>query len=840
MRTPRAEPRRAVLLGMVAVAATATLLATGGRGAGQASAPAGERGRLGGARRLAPARRDRRARRSSCSGRRRSRSAWPSARGAVGAGQERAWTDAALAAQKLVISRLAAQGVRLTPDYSFSRVLDGFSAAARRRAQSRCSSATRPSPASIRCVSPIRRRSLDRGAGATRLRPRLGPSSGDPAARPRRQRRHDRAPRHGRRRRRPVPARPRARRDRLVGGDPGAYAAASPSSPSELERHGTEMAGLLVGGGGPSGIAGVATGASLLPIRVAGWQPDSFGHWVVYARSDQLIAGLDRAVDPNDDGDAHDAVRVALVPLAEPFAGFADGPEARAVAGALALDTLVVAPAGNDGAAGALSGAVSGPGGAPAALTVGAADTRPRTAQARVEIRSGLATLFAGTLPLAGAVAPSARLSLEIAGPRTSASRLPDFFSPDGVSRVAGRAAFVARGLVAARRRRGGGHRRRVGGAARSSGSRREGSASTGRCPCPSSRCRAPSRARCAPISAPARPRRSRSAAAAAAVNSDAGRVASFSSTGPAFDGSVKPDLVGPGVALATSDPGADADGSPRFVTVNGTSAAAATVAGAAALLAQARPSLDAPGRSPGCSSEPRARCRPTRSRHRAPGSSTSARPRPARLAAAPATLALAAAAATSFALTNVSARAAARRPSPSSVRITAPPPSASRSRRRACSCARAGASSSGCTPAPHRHGGRGGRRRRPHAPAARSASRGRSRPRQATAICSARSRSRRPSFRASDTRPALLTRRRGPRADGVRLEGDPAGRTPRRRASDRADGTHVGLLARLRDVLPGRYTFGLTGRDATGRLLPPGKLRRPRARHVSRRRSFE
>jgi hypothetical protein len=33
-----------------------------------------------------------------------------------------------------------------------------------------------------------------------------------------------------------------------------------------------------------------------------------------------------------------------------------------------------------------------------------------------------------------------------------------------------------------------------------------------------------------------------------------------------------------------------------------------------------------------------------------------------------------------------------------------------------------------------------------------------------------------------------------------------------------------VGLLVRLRDVLPGRYTFGLTGRDPAGELLPPGK----------------
>ena len=75
----------------------------------------------------------------------------------------------------------------------------------------------------------------------------------------------------------------------------------------------------------PWTIAGVATGASVLPIRVAGWQPDSLGHFAIYARSDQIIAGLERAVDPNDDGDAHDAARIALVALAEPFAAFADG-----------------------------------------------------------------------------------------------------------------------------------------------------------------------------------------------------------------------------------------------------------------------------------------------------------------------------------------------------------------------------------------------------------------------------------------------------------------------------------------------------------------------------------
>ena len=36
-------------------------------------------------------------------------------------------------------------------------------------------------------------------------------------------------------------------------------------------------------------------------------------------------------------------------------------------------------------------------------------------------------------------------------------------------------------------------------------------------------------------------------------------------------------------------------------------------------------------------------------------------------------------------------------------------------------------------------------------------------------------------------------------------------------------NGGRIGLLARLRDVLPGRYSFGVTGRDPTGQLLPSG-----------------
>ena len=66
---------------------------------------------------------------------------------------------------------------------------------------------------------------------------------------------------------------------------------------------------------------------------------------VVERRSDQLIAALERTVDPNGDGDTHDASRIAVLAVTEPDAGFADAPEARAVAGARALGTLAVDPA---------------------------------------------------------------------------------------------------------------------------------------------------------------------------------------------------------------------------------------------------------------------------------------------------------------------------------------------------------------------------------------------------------------------------------------------------------------------------------------------------------------
>ncbi|HEU5010119.1 MAG TPA: S8 family serine peptidase, partial [Gaiellaceae bacterium] len=78
------------------------------------------------------------------------------------------------------------------------------------------------------------------------------------------------------------------------------------------------------------------------------------------------------------------------------------------------------------------------------------------------------------------------------------------------------------------------------------------------------------------------------------ASRTEAGSIAAFSSRGLVLDGSLKPSLAAPGVSVPTSEPGRGDDGDVRFGTISGTSAAAAVTAGVAALLAQGRPALDA------------------------------------------------------------------------------------------------------------------------------------------------------------------------------------------------------------------------------------------------------
>jgi subtilisin family serine protease len=513
--------------------------------------------------------------------------------------QEQNWTSSLLAQQRLLRSRLQVQGVEIHPEYSFTRVLSGFSAALDATAVSlleRDSAVQGVYPVRVAYPASISSDALERrslassvgnadlslpgfdGRGITialldtgvdRLHPSLLGSVANGID--------------------------------LVDPTGDATPQAPPGRPTDIERHGTELAGILVGDRGPPVTQGVARGASVLPIRVAGWQPDGSGGFAIYARTDQLIEGLERAVDPNADGDAHDAARVALIGVAAPYAGFADDPAARAVMGAVELDTVVVAPAGNDGPAGPGFGSISGPGGAPFALTVGAADMRAHTQEVHVSLRIGLKLVLDGSLPLTGEFAPPGAFTSEIAAPglvrkRSSFSLLESYFTPSGLGLVAGRAALVPAGdspaATARSAARAGatavvlyGARLPVGGVPLDEET-----------PVPVVAIPSAVAAKLLAAIAGGHDAGISIGAAHDADNDAASTVAAFSSTGLAYDGRVKPDVVAPGVSVATAEPSVTSSESTRYGTVNGSSAAAAAVAGAAAVLAQARPSLRAAG----------------------------------------------------------------------------------------------------------------------------------------------------------------------------------------------------------------------------------------------------
>ncbi len=508
----------------------------------------------------------------------------------------RRWTAAALAAQKQVAARLSREGVQIVPDFVYTRTLNGFAAALDSRAL-----ALLERDEDVVGVYPVRvAYPAADGTGAVQSEHLAEAAAATASAR---------LPGYdgsgvtvalldtGIDRTHP------ALRGRLLEGidiiDPNGrgIARANPQDSSQLERHATQTAGLLVGRS--VGLTGIAPGATLLPIRVAGWQSSAEGGFAVYGRTDQILAGLERAVDPDANGSSFDAARVAVIGVAEPFASFPDGPLARAIEGAKELDTLVVAPAGNDGPAGPGYGSIAGPGGAPDALTVGAADGRRRTSSTRVVVRAGLRILLDRELSLAGAVVPTRALSLPVVRPAAEAKTgtgvepLARFFDGEGYSLVAGRAALLGRASVPAD----------VGRRAATAGAAAilvDGLVPAGALGL-DERLAVPVVGLPADVARAAREALARGVAVTVSLgapgwqtNDGAGQVAPFSSRGLAFGGGVKPELVAPGVELLTADAGRNEDKSARYATINGTSAAAALAGGTAVLLAQARPALDA------------------------------------------------------------------------------------------------------------------------------------------------------------------------------------------------------------------------------------------------------
>ena len=498
----------------------------------------------------------------------------------------RAWSSAAVAQQEQFLARLSAAGARIAPEYRYTRVVNGFSA--------------RLDPTSAALLDGDREVT---GIYPVRIAyPAQAPESGGvlPAA---------------------VadleiagldgtgvtvalldtgvdPSHPYLRR-RVVAGvdviDPGSGGVAQPhpTIPGRPERHATELAGIVAGTEGPDGLHGIAPGASILPIRVGGWQPDSEGGYSVYSRTDQILAGLEAAVDPNDDGDVLDAARIALIGMVEPYASFADGPLPRAIAGAADLDLLTIIPAGNDGRAGPGYGSVAGPGGAVDAVTVGAADGRVAAPTVRVHVRAGLRVLYEEDVPLGGAPTDTVTADVVALDRRTALRGLGALFSEDGASLVAGQAVLLSR-------------------AALSDDTVEEATSAgalsvlvDGPLPAGAFSLDVPAGVPVVGLASAVVAEIRAMLAAGVPVTVSIGNVevasreaegsiAAFSSRGLALDGSLKPDLAAPGVSVPTSEPGRGDDGDVRFGTISGTSAAAAVTAGVAAVLAQGKPALGA------------------------------------------------------------------------------------------------------------------------------------------------------------------------------------------------------------------------------------------------------
>ena len=746
----------------------------------------------------------------------------------------RRWTAAALAAQKQIAARLSREGIQLVPDFVYTRTFNGFSAPIDARALALLERdpdvvgvypVRAAYPASLSAAE-LRGPAFAAGAGR---RPDLGIpgfdgrgvtiallDTGVDVTHP-------------------------FIRDGLLEGidvlDPEARAVAHPhpDDSTRLERHGTQLAGLLAGRGGPAGIRGVAPAASILPVRVAGWQPSAEGGFAIYSRTDQLLAGLESAVDPDGDGDVLDAARVAVVGVTEPFASFPDGPVARAVEGAARLDTLVVVPAGNEGPAGSGYGSIGGPGGAPGALTVGAADLRRDTATVRVVVRAGLQVLVDRVVPLAGAAAPREPLSLFVAGlrrdpragPRDEA--LARFFDTRGYSLVAGKAALLPRAA-------GPTDDARDAVLAGASAILIDGVVPAGALGL-DDRLDVPVVGLPRAVAASLRSALARGAevrvslgAAGWRTNEQRATIAPFSSHGLAFGGGIKPEVAAAGVELATADPGRNPDRTARYATISGSSAAAALAGGTAAVLAQVRPELDAAALK-GALVGTAVPLPDTQAAAQGAGGLDIAAASAAEVIAEPATVAFGAAdgagwrSARRIVVRNVSSRrlavnVAAAVEGIAGVAVTARPARlllAAGGQRTVTLTARMAFVPRGLTAIAGRARlvvSGGGGIVVPWAVAL---------PVQGSALIGGVQLSAR-SFRASDSAPAVLTVQAGQ----VR---DLAGRRQLRPVS-RLDvelwrgGKRVGLVARLRDVLPGRYAFGITGRGPLGRGLARGSYR--------------
>ncbi|HUP46828.1 MAG TPA: S8 family serine peptidase [Thermoanaerobaculia bacterium] len=128
--------------------------------------------------------------------------------------------------------------------------------------------------------------------------------------------------------------------------------------PMDDNGHGTHVAGTIAADSAE--LIGVAPAAKLVAYKVL----DRDGN----GKMSDIIAAIERSIDPNGDGDLADRVDVINLSLGGP--GTADDPGSRAVTAAIEAGVVVVIAAGNAGGI----ATIGSPGTAAAAITVGAVD----------------------------------------------------------------------------------------------------------------------------------------------------------------------------------------------------------------------------------------------------------------------------------------------------------------------------------------------------------------------------------------------------------------------------------------------------------------------------------
>lgn len=130
------------------------------------------------------------------------------------------------------------------------------------------------------------------------------------------------------------------------------------SDPMDDHFHGTHVAGIAAGNS--DALQGVAPEATLIAFKVLGSNGSG--------SDSDVLAGIERTVDPNGDGDTRDHVDVANLSLGG--GGGPDDPLSIAVDNASALGVVFAIAAGNSGG----GHTISSPGTARSAITVGAVD----------------------------------------------------------------------------------------------------------------------------------------------------------------------------------------------------------------------------------------------------------------------------------------------------------------------------------------------------------------------------------------------------------------------------------------------------------------------------------